>query len=142
MKSVYAIFIMFIAVGMLIAVPQAVFYVGMINGDYEEIQATVVDYEKSKSGSGRRKTTTYRKVYEYEEDGKTKRFTSSVGSNVGLGNIGDKATLYYNKKTGKVRDEPSKIMIAFGVLFSVVGIIGMYKATHGGMRPGISVHID
>lgn len=121
----------FIVVGICLLVGDVKFYIDMSRGNYEEISATVVDYKKhtrtrrSKHGS-RRKTTTYSKIYEYEEDGEIKRYESSQSSNIDLGNVGDKAVLYRNIKTHRVREKPFKIKMMMGILFIGVGIFNMY----------------
>ena len=123
--------IIFSVVGICLLAGDVKFYIDMNNGNYEKISATIVDYKKhtstrrSKHG-GRRRTTTYSKIYEYEEDGEIKRYESSESSNIGLGNVGDKAVLYRNIKTHRVREKPFKIKMVIGILFIGVGIYNMY----------------
>lgn len=123
--------IIFSVVGICLLAGDVKFYIDMSSGNYEKISATIVDYKKhtstrrSKHGS-RRKTTTYSKIYEYEEDGEIKRYESSLSSNIGLGSVGDKEVLYRNIKTHRVREKPFKIKMMMGILFIGVGIFNMY----------------
>lgn len=126
-----AVNLIFIVIGIFLLVGDIKFYIDMNNGNYEKVSATIVDYKKhtsttrSKHGS-RRKTTTYSKVYEYEEDGEIKRYESSYSSNMGLGNIGDKEVLYRNIKSHKVREKPFKVKMFIGILFMGAGIVNTY----------------
>ena len=90
--------LIFSVVGICLLAGDVKFYIDMSSGNYEKISATIVDYKKhtstrrSKHGS-RRKTTTYSKIYEYEEDGEIKRYESSLSSNKRYRTVGDKACL-------------------------------------------------
>lgn len=123
--------LIFSVIGICLLAGDVKFYIDMSNGNYEKISATVVDYKKhtstrrSKHGS-RRKTTTYSKIYEYEEEGEIKRYESSQRGSISLGSIGDKAVLYRNIKTHRVREKPDKISMVVGILFMGVGIFDVY----------------
>lgn len=122
-KKILSIFI-FIIAGILISGEEVKFIIDIVNGNYEKISATIVNYKEYKTELPRgRMDTSYSKIYEYKDGQKFKRYESSVVSKFDLGNIGDKEFLYRNIKTNEVRDKPYDSSLLVGMLFIGVGIL-------------------
>ncbi|MDE6254175.1 MAG: hypothetical protein K2M78_16345 [Lachnospiraceae bacterium] len=115
-------------VGIWLLIGDIKFYIDMGSGNYEEVSATVVDYKKHTKYRKRGRTSAYSKIYEYKEDGEIKRYESSKRSNIGLGSVGDKAVLYRNIKTHKVREKPFKTNMMIAIILIVLGIFNMFMA--------------
>lgn len=120
--------LIFVIVGLFLILRETKFYMDINNGRYHKITAEVVGHNKHRTRSHGKWKTKYSTIYEYEQNGKTKRYESSYSSNRNIDSVGDKVYLYLNIKTNKVREKPSKMNILMGVGFMGIGIGCMLSA--------------
>lgn len=118
--TAFGVFFVLIGIGVLIG--------GLANNNSiknsREVTAKIVDFieRKYRSQQSHKWRTAYYPVYEYYDDGETKRHESNV-SVMPPKPIGTEVTLYISED-GKVREnQGTSIMILVGVIFAVVGAI-------------------